>query len=192
MKFGKQLRATVEARMPQWSDNILDYKLLKQTVKRLSLPGTTQPDDAIEEFTSFLSAEVEKVNDFYIDRIEEVVIILHALTQSINQAEATSSVTMEALDNFQRSLLTLHFNLLMLQHYVSLNVTACVKILKKFDKKFQSRLRGEYIPVITEQPFYRCEALGQLVEESEKYFKHLEALRNAPSLVAAAQKLSIS
>lgn len=34
MKFGKLLRATVEARMPQWRDFIVDYKALKQALNR--------------------------------------------------------------------------------------------------------------------------------------------------------------
>ena len=34
MKFGKILRATVDARLPQWSEYMVDYKLLKQAINR--------------------------------------------------------------------------------------------------------------------------------------------------------------
>ena len=41
--------------------------------------------------------------------------------------------------SLQRSLVSFHFNLLMLQNYVALNFTGVVKILKKFDKKVARR-----------------------------------------------------
>ena len=34
MKFGKILRATVDARLPQWSEYMVDYKLLMQAINR--------------------------------------------------------------------------------------------------------------------------------------------------------------
>ena len=41
--------------------------------------------EASTTFTALLDQEVEKVNDFYMDRIEEGVIILHALKQHAEQ-----------------------------------------------------------------------------------------------------------
>tara|TARA_B110001452_G_scaffold126781_1_gene105318 strand:- start:261 stop:590 length:330 start_codon:yes stop_codon:yes gene_type:complete len=81
----------------------------------------------------------------------------------------------------QRSLVSFHFNLLMLQNYVALNFTGVVKILKKFDKKLGASLRNDYISAIVELPFYRCQALGQLVEDTEKQFKVLEGAAVAAS-----------
>ena len=34
VKFGKQMRAVVEGRMPQWRDYCLSYKRLKQFIKQ--------------------------------------------------------------------------------------------------------------------------------------------------------------
>ena len=33
MKFGKLLRSTVQTRMPQWKDYVINYKALKQALK---------------------------------------------------------------------------------------------------------------------------------------------------------------
>ena len=48
MKFGKMMRATVEQRMPQWRDHVLQYKQLKQVVKKeqasLQMAGALRPD----------------------------------------------------------------------------------------------------------------------------------------------------
>ena len=87
----------------------------------------------------------------------------------------------------QRSLVSFHFNLLMLQNYVALNFTGVVKILKKFDKKLGATLRNDYISAIVELPFYRCQALGQLVEDTEKQFKVLEGAAVAASKGAPLQ-----
>ena len=42
MKFGKLLRATVDSRMPQWREHVLQYKQLKQVVKKASEQLATQ------------------------------------------------------------------------------------------------------------------------------------------------------
>jgi len=47
-------------------------------------PGIS-PDAASSSVTAALDLEVEKVNDFYMDRIEEAVIILHSLKQHAEQ-----------------------------------------------------------------------------------------------------------
>ena len=73
----------------------------------------------------------------------------------------------------QRSLVALHFQLLLLQNYVALNFTAVTKILKKFEKNFSIPMRNDYIGAIVDLPFYRCDALGELVEESERQFNGL-------------------
>ena len=74
----------------------------------------------------------------------------------------------------QHSLVTLNFQLLLLQHFVALNFTAVSKILKKFEKKLGVQLRNEYIGALVELPFYRCETLGELVEETERQFNLLQ------------------
>ena len=75
----------------------------------------------------------------------------------------------------QRSLVSIHFQLLLLQNYVALNFTTIAKALKKFDKKLNAALRTDYIAAIVELPFYQCQALGQLVEETERLFRQLES-----------------
>jgi len=230
MKFGKVLRSTVEARMPQWSDFVIAYKPLKRAIKALTqqrqmqlqpqpspsqqqqlgqqqglqlqgqgqgqqelaqLQWTQRRSSELEQgqqggqhgwslaaasssFTALLDSEVDKVNNFYSDRIEEAVIIVHALRQHIQQMGQEVGQRMAC----QKSLVSFHFNLLMLQNYVALNFTGLVKILKKFDKRFDASLRADYIAAIVELPFYRCAALGQLVEDTEKLFNSLDA---APS-----------
>jgi len=184
MKFGKMMRATVEARMPAWADYMLDYKQLKRQIKEIlrtqAGPGPAEgaedmPDaDPLQRFTDLLDGEVEKINDFYMERIEEGVIILHAMTQQVDALVAAGSVDAAQVSGIQRALVSYHFNLLMLQNYVALNFTGVVKILKKLDKKLGSAHRKEYLQSIVNLPFYNCAALGQVVEDTEALFAKLD------------------
>ena len=72
MKFGRLLKSTVDARMPQWRDHVLQYKSLKQSIRRAMQQQQAQAcssDHLLCEFTSMLDTEVARVNDFYSDRL---------------------------------------------------------------------------------------------------------------------------
>jgi len=178
MKFGKIFRQTVDTRMPHWRDHMIDYKALKQAIKRQAAQGTreSRPEDVAAAFTELLDRHVDTVNNFYMERIEEGVIILHALQQHCDMI-MTGKARPEYRTSCQRSLVSIHFQLLLLQNYVALNFTAVTKILKKFEKKMQIPLRNDYIGALVNLPFYRCDALGELVEETERPFN----LLNQPS-----------
>ena len=190
----------------------------------LPCPGIS-PDAASSSVTAALDLEVEKVNDFYMDRIEEAVIILHSLKQHAEQlvrwrsnrgplcctaapslpciqkaraaqaelrsprAQVLAGLPLEQRTACQRSLVAFHYNLLTLQNYVALNFTAVVKILKKSDKKIGGNLRNDYVAAMVELPFYRCQALGELVEDTEKTFRILEGASAAAA--AKAEQMSI-
>jgi SPX domain protein involved in polyphosphate accumulation len=150
-------------------------------------PGIS-PDAASSSVTAALDLEVEKVNDFYMDRIEEAVIILHSLKQHAEQL-VLAGLPLEQRTACQRSLVAFHYNLLTLQNYVALNFTAVVKILKKSDKKIGGNLRNDYVAAMVELPFYRCQALGELVEDTEKTFRVLEGASAAAA--AKTEQMSI-
>mmetsp|Transcript_59042 Transcript_59042/g.97643 ORF Transcript_59042/g.97643 Transcript_59042/m.97643 type:complete len:209 (-) Transcript_59042:541-1167(-) len=185
MKFDQHLRATVEASMPQWRECMLQYDKLKQAIKQMQ-QEYTRPEQASSSIMGLIDSEVDKVNEFYLERIEEAVIILHALQQNAEHMAARGA-PLEQRTSCQRSLVSLHFNLLMLQNYVALNSTAVAKILKKFDKKYGTAIRSEYTRAIVELPFYRCHTLGHLVEESERLFQMLDT---AISSVTTSQSLT--
>jgi len=168
--------------MPQWRDHLIDYWALKKAIKKQVAQGThgSKPEEVSTAFTAMLDQHVETVNNFYMERIEEGVIILHALQQHCEQIRAGSERP-EMRTLCQRSLVAIHFQLLLLQHYVALNFTAVAKILKKFEKKFEIPIRNDYIGALVELPFYRCDALGELVEETERLFNSLTTQSGAPA-----------
>ena len=104
-------------------------------------------------------------------------------------AQVLAGLPLEQRTACQRSLVAFHYNLLTLQNYVALNFTAVVKILKKSDKKIGGNLRNDYVAAMVELPFYRCQALGELVEDTEKTFRILEGASAAAA--AKAEQMSI-
>ena len=47
MKFGKVFRTTIDTRMPHWRDHMIDYKALKQAIKRQLAQGTQGACDPV-------------------------------------------------------------------------------------------------------------------------------------------------
>jgi hypothetical protein len=122
--------------------------------------------DPLVQFTERLDVEVDMINEFYMDRIEEGVIILHAMAQQVDALIAHDAANAPQIGAIQRTLVSYHFNLLMLQNYVALNFSGVVKILKKLDKKLGTSHRKAYLESIVELPFYNCAALDAAMSEA--------------------------
>ncbi|KAK6129269.1 hypothetical protein DH2020_036978 [Rehmannia glutinosa] len=84
MKFGKEFRIHLEKTLPEWRDKFLCYKLLKKLLKRypasvaVNLPPDVHaaaPLPALQEwFVAILYEELEKFNDFYVEKEEDFII----------------------------------------------------------------------------------------------------------------------
>jgi len=147
----------------QWREHVLQYKSLKQLIRQSmdQQARGASSEELVAAFTQLLDAEVGRVNNFYMDRIEEGVIILSALRQQGDGVVAAAAASIglglvEQRHACKQSLVTFHLNLLILQNYVALNFMAISKILKKWDKKLQLPLRTDYINAIVELPFYQA------------------------------------
>ncbi|RZR84206.1 hypothetical protein BHM03_00010973 [Ensete ventricosum] len=92
--FGKDFRNHLEETLPEWRDKFLAYKALKKLIKHLPQPpplGVDLPDEpprgaarplaaALEAwFVGILNEELEKFNDFYVDKEEDFVIRLQVM-----------------------------------------------------------------------------------------------------------------
>ena len=75
-----------------------------------------------------------------------------------------------------RALADFHGELVLMEHWVSLNYTALVKILKKHDKRSNLSLRSPFLVSVLQQPFYSTEVLTQLIAKTESRFRKLNAL----------------
>ena len=114
MKFGKEFKTHLEETLPEWRDKFLCYKPLKKLLKNLpSTPSVDphpphdqrpvfadatdtavlvvdhdhqQPSGDLQDwFVRILNEELEKFNDFYVDKEEDFVIrsqVLHTFLSS--------------------------------------------------------------------------------------------------------------
>ncbi|KAE8021718.1 hypothetical protein FH972_007584 [Carpinus fangiana] len=195
MKFGKEFTTHLEETLPEWRDKFLCYKPLKKLLKRhfpnpttsdINLPLNTDTDgldnqpallDLQEWFIRILKEELDKFNNFYVNKEEEFVIRFQVLKERIDQVMEKSSnggvftsesefseETMEIRKDF----VTIHGEMVLLKNYSSLNFAGLVKILKKYDKRTGGLLRLPFTQFALRQPFFTTEHVTRLVRGCEE------------------------
>ncbi|GAB4819711.1 hypothetical protein N2152v2_006757 [Parachlorella kessleri] len=186
MKFGKYLE---EKARPEWRDNYLDYKALKDLIKESASedaavgvgvnysPRTTslsvqraadRRDSAEERFFRRLEAEVDKVGRFTGQLVDDLRNRLRAVQ------EATLAATGEGSGEQKSALLeeakSIGDEFLQLEKYVNLNYMGFHKILKKHDKMLpHSPCRQFYISHLHNQPWVQGNYSDLLVVLSGVY-----------------------
>ncbi|WOK94715.1 SPX domain-containing protein 4 [Canna indica] len=179
MKFGKDFRIHLEETLPEWRDKFLAYKTLKKLIKHLPQPPPDAQDEpprsaaalplaALEAwFVGLLDEELEKFNDFYVDKEEDFVIRLQELKERIERIRANGAFTSEEMLDIRKAFVTIHGEMVLLKNYSSLNFAGLVKILKKYDKRTGGLLSLPFTQRALHQPFFTTETLTQLVHECE-------------------------
>ncbi|XP_010454318.1 PREDICTED: SPX domain-containing protein 1 [Camelina sativa] len=184
MKFGKSLSNQIEQTLPEWQDKFLSYKDLKKRlklipskssldrpVKRLRLDPSSSGDDDFSlgmskeeiSFIQLLEDELEKFNNFFVEKEEEYIIRLKEFRDRIAKAKDS----MEKMIKIRKEIVDFHGEMVLLENYSALNYTGLVKILKKYDKRTGDLMRLPYIQKVLQQPFYTTDLLYKLVKESE-------------------------
>ncbi|KAI7754913.1 hypothetical protein M8C21_027023 [Ambrosia artemisiifolia] len=115
MKFGKELGIHLEQTLPEWRDKYLSYKLLKSFLKHIPNINNNNiiiadhhhhhPPPAVDQnfpplpphlahlqdwFVRVLEEEIDKFNDFYVDKEEEFVIRFKELKERIERVKEKS------------------------------------------------------------------------------------------------------
>lgn len=97
MKFGKEFKIHLEETLPEWRDKYLCYKPLKKLLKNIpaypratlnpppARDGDNPPPlpDLQDWFVRILTEELEKFNDFYVDKEEEFILRLQVSSFSL-------------------------------------------------------------------------------------------------------------
>ncbi|KAL1205913.1 SPX domain-containing protein 4 [Cardamine amara subsp. amara] len=146
------------------------------------VPGVRPTEDLQGSFVRILNEELEKFNDFYVDKEEDFVIRLQELKERIERVKerngadgefASESEFSEEMMDIRRDLVTIHGEMVLLKNYSSLNFAGLVKILKKYDKRTGGLLRLPFTQLVLHQPFFTTEPLTRLVRECEANLEHL-------------------
>ncbi|KAJ1283960.1 hypothetical protein BS78_03G167500 [Paspalum vaginatum] len=206
MKFGKWLKRQIEQSLPEWRDQFLRYKELKQCVKAVSAGCPPSPVEEAE-FLATLHAEIDKINGFFLEQEEEFIIHHRELQDDIKlaldrkAAGAVPPAQHEAeVAAIRREIVNFHGVMVLLLNYSSINYIGLAKILKKYDKRTGAVLRLPVIETVLEQPFFNTETVSQLVRECEAMMEAVfpeapdgqdAARRDLEALAAAEAEQSI-
>lgn len=129
-----------------------------------------------EDFINLINEELEKFNNFFLEKEEEYVIHLQELKERIERLKERSrqngTYTSEYEFNeetvkIRRDIVAIHGEMVLLENYSSLNFIGLVKILKKYDKRTGALLRLPFTQSVLQQPFFTTELLSKLVRECE-------------------------
>ncbi|KAE9620008.1 hypothetical protein Lal_00040294 [Lupinus albus] len=186
MKFGKEFKTHLEETIPEWRDKFLRYKPLKKLLNQ-NLPTThihlLHPQ---AWFLRILNQELEKFNDFYVDKEEDFVIRFQELKERIERLKekrshgemCTSDCEFsEEMMDIRKDLVTIHGEMVLLKNYSSLNFAGLIKILKKYDKRTGELLRLPFTQLVLRQPCFTTEPLTRLVHECEENLELLFPLQ---------------
>ncbi|XP_047944304.1 SPX domain-containing protein 4-like [Salvia hispanica] len=181
MKFGKEFRIHLEETLPEWRDKYLQYKPLKKLLKSIPPADNPPPDGPSPElhewFVGILNEELEKFNDFYVDKEEDFIIRFQALKERIERLKSRGSTNSvftsetefsEEMMEIRKDFVSIHGEMVLLKNYSSLNFAGLIKILKKYDKRTGELLSLPFTQLAVHQPFFMTEPVTRLVRECEE------------------------
>ncbi|KAI3452278.1 hypothetical protein Pfo_008943 [Paulownia fortunei] len=198
MKFGKEFSIHLERTLPEWRDKFLCYKLLKKLLKIFPVADADnlQPDvnadapmpplrELQEWFVAILHEELEKFNDFYVEKEEEFIIRFQALKEIIEQVKergrydglfTSETEFSEDMMEIRRDFVAIHGEMVLLKTYSSLNFAGkeaasyffLLYLMRwKYDKRTGELLSLPFTQLAFHQPFFTTEPLTRLVLECE-------------------------
>ncbi|KAK4417643.1 SPX domain-containing protein 4 [Sesamum alatum] len=176
MKFGKEFYMHLEKTIPEWRDKYLRYKPLKKLLKNLP-PAPPLPLPLLRQwFLAILFEELEKFNDFYVEKEEEFIIRFEKLKRRIEQVKERGNYNgvftsetefSEDMINIRKGFVAIHGEMILLKNYSSLNIAGLIKIVKKYDKRTGELLSLPFTRLASHQPFLTTEPLSRLVCECD-------------------------
>ena len=158
-------------------------------------------------FVKTLNDEMKKFNAFFMNAEEDLVMrervlatrfhkLVDKKTGKLSAAknrdaknrddakDVSESHAARELRETRRAFADFHGELVLMEHWTSLNYTALVKILKKHDKRSSLRLRSPVLVSALQQPFYSTEVLTELIKKTESRFRVLHALASETEAAA--------
>ena len=155
-------------------------------------------------FVKTLNDEMKKFNTFFMNAEEDLVMRERVLATRFHKLVDKKTGKLSAAKNrdakvdakdvsvsaacelreTRRAFADFHGELVLMEHWTSLNYTALVKILKKHDKRSSLRLRSPVLVSALQQPFYSTEVLTELIKKTESRFRVLHALASETEAAA--------
>ncbi|GMG07994.1 unnamed protein product [[Candida] boidinii] len=202
MKFGKYLAAR-QLELPEYAGHFINYKGLKKLINALIANNNVSENnnnnnnnnsnnnfnsdnngllkDKKGSFFFRLERELEKVNEFYLEKEAELKFRLDILIEKKNKALKNgrlNNITKNSIafvslyDGFKK----FSQDLDRLEQFVELNETGFTKVLKKWDKRSKSRTKELYLTTaVNVQPVFHRDEIIELSDLVANHLMELEA-----------------
>lgn len=128
-----------------------------------------------EFFTSF-RREVDKVNDFFLDKQEDYIIRHQQLSKRVSDMLRPANATRQQINNLRARLTNFHGELVVLENFSTVNYTGFRKILKKHDKKTGFNIQHVYLNTVLLTPFFLSDTIRKLILSTEKLLSRLNTV----------------
>lgn len=132
---------------------------------------------ANSEFFTRFRTEVEKVNEFFLDKQEDFIIEHQQLTEKMNQLLQPPAPTRQQIIHLRQRLTNFHGQLVVLENFSTVNYTGFRKILKKHDKKTGLNMRNIYLRTVLITPFFLSNTVPHLIRTTEAQLAQLDSVR---------------
>ncbi|KAK9764295.1 hypothetical protein K7432_008318, partial [Basidiobolus ranarum] len=169
MKFAKQLALRS---IPTWAIYYVDYKQLKKFIKDSELQyeennkDPAQLDRITQEFKAHIYAEIDKVEERYINKEQDSSEKLQILKTKW-RPDLSDENQEQWIKDFTKLLQSLEY----LSEFTQTNIVGFQKILKKFDKHFGVTWGKEFWPEITTKKFANSEKEENLLHEARQVWR---------------------
>lgn len=133
-----------------------------------------------KDFVNVLNDELDKFNEFYIDKEEDAVIRCKTFEDTVKDLCEEDDTASEAGaagrgsgDHMllQSELVEFHGEIVLILNWSMLNYTALAKLLKKHDKLTGNQLRAKYLENARHYPFQSTDVMQDILSRTESMIK---------------------
>lgn len=142
-----------------------------------NLHAVQEAERSNQQFFSCFRQQVDKVNDFFLDKQEDYIIEHRQLSERVLQCLVPGAATRVEVLRLKQRLTYFHGELVLLEHFSTVNYTGFRKILKKHDKKTGLNMRGIYLRTVVSTPFFLSDTVRRLVLNTESQLAQLDSIK---------------
>lgn len=159
------------------SDPDRDHAPRDHAAKLRNKEAVRSAEAAHGQFFVRFKREVDKVNDFFLDKQEDYIIEHCQLSSKVAEFLAPARATRAEVNRLRQRLTNFHGELVVLDNYSTVNYTGFRKILKKHDKKTGLNMRNVYLRTVLRTPFFLSDTLRNLILKTETQLAELDTIR---------------
>mmetsp|Transcript_24735 Transcript_24735/g.36653 ORF Transcript_24735/g.36653 Transcript_24735/m.36653 type:complete len:668 (+) Transcript_24735:48-2051(+) len=188
MKFGKSLSEKVR---DDWKEYAVDYKAMKQALPKdddelFLAQGPSKhdsiPEDAYPQYWKLYNESLAAITLFYEEKSGSAkgeINTLESKVQKYRLSKLPGSTLSSNItgDDLMKQVADANTELEYVREFLSINYTACSKILKKYDKRTFSHLRETKLEeLLRDKPFLDGNAMDGFIRKAQKMMNSLREI----------------